>query len=987
MRRRLLKHCRRGAILLGLIGAGAAGSLMVLRPSEAQLLQKAIRFAERGERDAAIPLFDRVLGRNPAESTALLYRGQLARDSGDTEAAVRYWNRVPDHPASEGATARFLEGSLFLEANQARRAEAAFLKAIQLNPAYLKPHERLLKLYVAQLRMPDVSRELLAVRRFRPWTLDELFQSVYLTGRMTNPEQAIPYVEKFLAADPDDLHTRVALGRYYLWDERPAEAAAVLRSARSLSPGDPCIRAYLAEALLELEDLPAARDALAGAPAGPDAEPCLWKSCGLYWMAVGEWHRAAACLGRAVLLAPQDLSAAYKLGIALERAGDAPAAKQQFQHAETLLQLHSAMFQISQWNRRRSSAVPLPTVMQAGRLLMKMNRNAESVPFFEQAVAWDPTSAAAHETLRSALQQSPMPSAQSGEAVAIDLLQPDLAIPGPEAADASRRTSDTARHFGQQQPPRIQLVDCQQQAGIEFRYFNGESGLNYVLETTGGGVAVVDYDADGWPDLFFPQGCRIPAHEADLTVTDRLFRNLGNGTFADVTGSSGVKDRQYGQGSAAGDYDNDGFPDLAVANFGTIVLHRNNGDGTFTDVTNLSGIGGDHWSTSLAWADIDRDGTLDLYVVNYVRDPLHACRSDATHVAAPCHPQFFAAEDDILYRNRGDGGFDDITRAAGILAPDGRGLGVVIADFDDDGWADIYVANDGNPSFLFRNLGATPGAVSTFAEMGLPSGTAVDAGGSAKAAMGIACADLDGDGRLDLYVTNFHREPDLLYFNRGALLFEEAALRAGLAEPTRLMLGWGTQAVDMDLDGRPELFLTNGHLEDRRQEGIPWKMPPQLFYNRGEGKFTEISRESGDFFHGEYLGRGVARLDWDRDGRPDLVVVHQDRPVALLRNETALTGRRLILDLHGVESNRDAIGARIRATAAGRTQVLEICGGDGFLATNERRPILGIGSATVVDVLEIQWPSGRNDRWTRIPVDSGLVILEGRPPQVKTIDR
>ncbi|HEY2249684.1 MAG TPA: CRTAC1 family protein, partial [Planctomycetaceae bacterium] len=241
-------------------------------------------------------------------------------------------------------------------------------------------------------------------------------------------------------------------------------------------------------------------------------------------------------------------------------------------------------------------------------------------------------------------------------------------------------------------------------------------------------------------------------------------------------------------------------------------------------------------------------------------------------------------------------------------------------------------------------------------------------------------------GRLDLYVTNFYRETDTLYLNRGDLLFEEDAARAGLAEPTRSLLGWGSQAVDLDLDGRLELFLTNGHLDDRRDEGHPWKMPPQLFYNLGGGRFSDVSRDAGEFFQGEYLGRGVARLDWNRDALPDLVVVHQDRPVALLTNETEPAGNHLVLELHGVQSNRDAIGARIRATWAESTQVLEICGGDGFMATNERRQIMGIGSAARVDILEIRWPSGREDRWRDIPVNSDIVLIEGRPPLIRGID-
>jgi hypothetical protein len=444
---------------------------------------------------------------------------------------------------------------------------------------------------------------------------------------------------------------------------------------------------------------------------------------------------------------------------------------------------------------------------------------------------------------------------------------------------------------------------------------------------------------------------------------------------------TGLVDDQYSQGCAAADYDNDGFTDLAVANCGTNVLYRNNGDGTFTDFTRTSGIAGNHWSTSLGWGDIDLDGDLDLYVVNYVVDHLQPCRDRAGEIHL-CHPQTFEAEPDAMYVNHGDGTFEDILVDAGMAARHGRGLGLVIADLDDDGWPEIYVANDANPSFLFRNRGRTAEGGPRFVESGFPSGTAVNAAGNATAAMGVACADMDGDGRLDLYVSNFYQEADILYLNRGNLIFEDASRQAGIAEATRPVLGWGAQALDADLDGWPEIFVTNGHLDDLRDRGLPWKMPPQLFYNLQNGRFRGVSLESGEFFSREYLGRGVARADFNRDGLPDLVVVHHDRPVALLVNETPQAGHRLVVELHGVTCNRDAIGARLRVTAGGQAQILEICGGDGYAATNERRQVIGVGSANRIDELQVTWPGGHVQSWRDLPVDVALTVIEGRSPVV-----
>jgi tetratricopeptide (TPR) repeat protein len=965
-----------GLLFLGLIAAGTAGWYGLVRPSEAQLLQTAIRCANRGEKEAAIPLFDEVLKRNPTESTALLYRGQLARDAGDPETAARLWSRVPDQPAREGATARYLEGTLFLEASRARQAEAAFLKAIALNPDYLPPHERLFKLYVAQLRAPDTRQQLEAIRRFRPWTLDELYLLVDLTGRLATSSQHSPHLERFIRADADDWHSLVALGRFRLRDDNYAAAPLLFRRALAQRPGDASVCGYLAEVLLARSDLAGARGVLAAAPADRNAPQCLWKSHGLYWIGAGESQRGAACLARAVALDASDLATTYKLAQTLERTGDIHAAAPYFRRVQLLSELESILFTISDRDRNHAPNDLFDVVVQAGALLLELEMNFEAAALFEQALAWRPESPAVRDSFARARERC-----QAAEKVVarVDAIGPELDVVPPLAAGEANA------------PPilpittaPVRLVDRQQPAGLNYQYFNGATGREYLLEQHGGGVGVLDYDGDGWPDLYFPQSCKLPVDFDDWTYTDRLFRNLGNGTCADVTAGSGLGDNQFSQGCAAGDYNNDGFPDLAVANFGTNVLYRNNGDGTFLDVTALSGISGAHWSTSLAWGDLDRDGDLDLYVVNYILDPWRVCTNYKGLVEA-CKVRTHLAEGDVFYTNRGDGAFEDATRAADLSTPDGRGLGVIIADLDDDGWPDIFVANDRDPNFLFHNREAATGELK-FSEMGLTSGTALKSDGNAMAGMGIACADLNGDGRLDLFVTNYYEEADTLYLNHGELLFEEAAARANLAGPTRLMTGWGAQAIDFDLDGRLDLFVANGHTGDSRDEGIPWKMPPQLFYNLGEGRFSEISRESGEFFHSQYLGRGVARLDWDRDGRPDLVVVHHDRPVALLCNETNPTGHRLILELHGVESNRDAIGARIRATCAGSTQILEICGGDGFVATNELRQIIGLGPATRVDELEIRWPSGRTDRWHGLDGDVRLLLIEGRPPMITKID-
>lgn len=970
---------RRAVIGLAVLACcGWLGWYAFVRPSDAQLLQQAIRLISSGQEQPAVPLLDEFLRRNPSHSLALLYRGQLARAAGDRGSAARFWSRVPDKPADLGARARHLAGELSLETGRARDAERDLVESLRLDPASLTPHELLLKLYAVQLRASEMRRELDAIRIRRTWRLDELYKLVNATGEAVNRAQAIPQLEQFIAADPDDLHSLIALGRYYFWDDRPGEAATTIRRVLTHNRDHESALACLAESLLAGSDQAAARGVLQRIQPGPASGACVWKSLGLLGAAAFQWPEAAACLRQSLELQPDDRGLHLQLAGALERAGQTDEAGPAYDRAQQMLHLKTALHRIVQAPANRPE-VAVAAATEAGELLADLGRTTAAAAFFEQALAWNPASRDAREGRDAVLRQLQVKSAPTSDT---DQVLAQALAAAAQILGVGSGTPPTAHR--DHAAASIRFVDRQSDAGLEFQFFNGATGLKYLLETTGGGVAVFDYDADGWPDLFFPQGAAIPFQPDDTTHADRLYRNLGNGAFADLSRSTGFSDTQFSQGAAAGDFNNDGFPDLALANCGTNRLYLNNGDGTFTDLAPDCGIRGEHWSTSLGWGDLNRDGYLDLYVVNYVVGHLRPCRNGAGRDVL-CHPQIFVAAPDLLYLNRGDGTFADVTREAGLIAPDGRGLGVVIADFDDDGWPDIYVANDGNPCFLFHNLRPDSQGIPHFAEIGFPSGTALNSKGNATAAMGIACADLDGDGRLDLYVSNFHDEADLLFLNRGGVLFDEVTRAAGLESVTRPMLGWGAQPIDADLDGRPEIFLTNGHLDDRRHEGIAWKMPPQLFANLGGGQFADVSQTSGDFFRGEYLGRGAARLDWNRDGRPDLIVVHQDRPVALLTNSTDKAGHFVIIELHGVQSNRDAIGARLQVTADGRRQIIEVCGGDGYCATNERRQFIGLGHATLITELVVTWPGGSSQTWTDLPADVALTLIEGRPKVVQPV--
>jgi hypothetical protein len=534
---------------------------------------------------------------------------------------------------------------------------------------------------------------------------------------------------------------------------------------------------------------------------------------------------------------------------------------------------------------------------------------------------------------------------------------------------------------------RARFTDVAASAGLRFQYFTGAVAATRgkrMYEFTGGGIAVLDYDGDGWPDLYLTQGCAWPPREGAAEHLDRLYRNRGDGTFEDVTERAGLREARFSQGVTVGDFDNDGHPDLYVANIGANRLFRNHGDGTFEDVTELSGTAGNRWTTSCLLADLNGDTWPDIYAVNYLSgDDLfdRICEAPGGQLEI-CPPHIFAAAQDQLYINLGDGRFEEQTDSAGIAIPQGKGLGIVAADFEGSGRLSLFIANDAVPNFYFVNQTPQRGGKLAFVEQGLASGLALNASGNPQACMGIAAGDADQDGRLDLFVTNFYQESNTLYLQQAPNLFADATRAAGLEEPSFLMLGFGTQFLDGDLDGRPDLVVANGNVGEDPELRIPYRMRPQYFANLGGeagARFAELpAAKAGPYFAGEYLGRGLARLDWNRDGREDFAVTHLDAPAALLSNETPRKHHFLALHLRGVASDRDAIGSTVRVTAGARTWVRQLTAGDGYQASNQRMLLFGLGSEAQVQQVEIRWPSGGVQTYADLPVDREWLLIEGR---------
>jgi tetratricopeptide (TPR) repeat protein len=955
---------RRGLLIVMVgIGIAAAVWLVYRAVAEARLRNElrdaqrdfgAKRFKEAGDR------LRQLSQREPGRGEIEYWLGLCEIAEGHPQAAIASWRRVPDD-SPDSAMATLACGRVALERGQYALAEDCLARASKTGGESGEEARRLLGRLKWITGRHDDYRRFLRGQIERESNPSESLRTLWSIDTVAYPIDAMRQaIEKARELSPEDDRAWLAQADIEIRSGRFAEASQWLSRCEQARPADEDVWMARLRWARAANDPDEAVRAARHLPASRFSRSQVLRLRS--WLAAqgGDHALERSLLEELLTHEPDDTET-------IDRLADLAAQDRDVAKVATLRRRTAEISEARERYRALMNLTELtPHALELAKAAQAIGRRFDARAWWRLAARQDPAREAEADSARSRLATAE-PPIETGNRSLADVLDAKT-IKGSTATDTMAVPGFT---------------DEAGARGLVFTFDNGKSDHRQLPETMSGGVGLIDFDGDGRLDVYAIQGGPFPPQTATPLFGDRLFRNRDDGRFEDVTKASGLAALPggYGHGIAVGDYDNDGRPDIFLTRWGAYALYRNVGGGRFEDVTAKAGLAGNReCPTSAAWADLDNDGDLDLYVCHYLKwnatEP--ALCEDAGHSGYTyCDPRHFAAVPDRVFRND-QGRFEDVTEKAGIVDKDGRGLGVIAADLDDDGRTDLFVANDTTANYFFRNLGGF-----RFAEEGLTSGLATNSTGAYLAGMGIACGDFDGDGRLDVAVTNFYGESTTFYHNLGGGLFSDRTAEAGLAAPTRFVLGFGLTALDANNDGFLDLAQANGHTNDY-QPTTPYAMPAQLFLGNGAGKLVDVSRRAGPPWQPLRLARGLALGDLDNDGRNDLVLVSENAPLALFANhppapakDEAARNHFVMLALEGTTSNRDGVGARVTLTVPGRTQVATRFGGGSYLSASDHRLHFGLGSAEHIDSIEVKWPSGRVDRHKQLAADQGYLLREG----------
>lgn len=939
---------RAGYILLVVSAAFVISRPLVFPGKRQGLVHRAGQALSRENWEQAKRLAEDALRWTPADPLAIAIAGVACTRLHDVDGSVKY---LEQRPRINSSTASLELGKRFLKLGRLMDAEESFKEALKLDPGSIEAHRQMSLLLSFEGRCAEAAPHLLAEVQSGRFRSDQLCL-LGIPDRIIISDESLR--EQCETHAPDDPLYNLGQARIQVDDHHPETAKPIVERVIARYP-----KLAMAHSLLGRIHIAQDRDDLLlewheSLPPEVTDDADIWFVRSLWARKTDQKRSVVRCLLEVLKSRPNHVEANYQLAQIFQQLGEQELA---MKFSNRSLALSKLAFTINDLRGDPNGKL----IKDAVEALEELGRGWEAIGWCQMANQWlpEPWVAPVFERLRSRVSRDP--SRIFAEFHPLNNIRVDsYPLPKWQAQQSGQSLTEVS------EKAEIRFSDDAERTGLDFAYFNSmdpEIGLEHIFQTTGGGVAAVDFDLDSWPDLYFANGRKLPETSAGLDVpqsvhVNALYRNQRGERFARVDSLAMSADDRFSQGVTSGDFDNDGFPDIYVCNVGRNRLYHNNGDGTFSESSNQAETDSNVWTMSAMIADVDGDGLSDIYAVNYLKMNEvfeRSCKRDGQPLT--CAPTQFSAEQDRLYRNLGNGNFEDVTEAWGIQHNNGKGLGIVGLTVDGHKQLQLFIANDTTENLYFQTELDSRGP--KYRENAVLAGLAMSESGTMQACMGVAAGDANGDGAVDLFVTNFYADSNTMYLQIAPGVFTDNTRTSNLAEASYAMVGFGTQFLDADLDGRPDLIVTNGHVDQTFATGEPDRMRSQFFHNVGDGQFEEVLAGTlGSLFGQKRFGRALVRLDWNRDHKDDACIVNLNDRVVLATNQTRTDNSSVVITLKGATDSRDAVGTTVTLKTSNGSYSRQLTAGDGYQASNERKLTFGLTKDERPISAVVHWRNG-----------------------------